>query len=457
LAPISAAADTATEVATVPANDGTPVVPADTATPEPTATVAEPTATESATIDPTATETAIAEPSETATETSTSVASEPTSTSTDVPSATEVPATEPPTATKTAKPTKTATVSDEGLFNAAVVSDLQITVSCTGSAETIRVKNIGVGTIQIQGISTFVDPIAGEPFAISRNLKAGQTAIYQAGRDAKYGTVLTSHYIFTNSAYDSEGVRVATSVGEAVQMCAPRPAPPVGKLSDLKITLDCLSTAETIRVANNGSGWIRLKGIATYINPIADEPFAVSRVLKPGQTAIFQSGSGAKYGTILTKEFIFTNAEYEKDGVRVNTDVGKAYQACPKKPVPPEHWIEVNLSTQYLTAWEGNTKVNGTWVSTGKNGFETPTGTYYIWLRYRYQTMSGCIQGECYNVPDVPWVQYFTHYGHALHGTYWHNDFGIARRSHGCVNLPLWFAAWLWDWATYGTRVWIHY
>jgi lipoprotein-anchoring transpeptidase ErfK/SrfK len=70
--------------------------------------------------------------------------------------------------------------------------------------------------------------------------------------------------------------------------------------------------------------------------------------------------------------------------------------------------------------------------------------------------MAGCIQGECYYVPDVPWTQYFTNYGHALHGAYWHNDFG-STRSHGCVNLPLWFAEWLWNWATYGTRIWIHY
>jgi lipoprotein-anchoring transpeptidase ErfK/SrfK len=70
--------------------------------------------------------------------------------------------------------------------------------------------------------------------------------------------------------------------------------------------------------------------------------------------------------------------------------------------------------------------------------------------------MSGCIQGECYYVPDVPFVQYFTNYGHALHGAYWHNDFGNVR-SHGCVNLPLPFAEWLWYWATYGTKVWIHY
>ena len=69
--------------------------------------------------------------------------------------------------------------------------------------------------------------------------------------------------------------------------------------------------------------------------------------------------------------------------------------------------------------------------------------------------MAGCIQGECYYVPDVPWVQYFTNYGHALHGAYWHNNFGHVM-SHGCVNLPLWFAAGSGTGPRTG-RVWIHY
>lgn len=372
---------------------------------------------------------------------------------------TEVP-TETPTApaTSTPEPTTTASpTSEPGEFSIAALSDIQITLSCTTSPETVRVMNTGTANIQLTSFGTFVDLIGAEPFALDRTLKPGKTAIFQSGDGAQYGTVLTQRYLFTNSAYDKEGVKIGTSAGTATKMCDPKPLPPPGKLSDLSVKLSCNTYAETIRVTNNGTGWITLKGFATYLDPIADEPIAIKpRTIKPGQTLIYQSGHGAKYGTILTYRYIFTNSAYDKEGVRIATSVGKVYQACPPKPIPPERWIEVNLSAQYLTAWVGNTRVNGTLVSTGKPGFETPTGTYYVLYRYRYDTMAGCIQGECYYVPDVPWTQYFTNYGHALHGAYWHNDFGTVR-SHGCVNLPLWFAEWLWDWATYGTRIWIHY
>ena len=336
------------------------------------------------------------------------------------------------------------------------LSDISISLKCNTSPETIRVTNNGAGYIKLQGIGTFVDLVGGEPWALDRWLRPGKTAIFQAGQGAQYGTILSERYILTNSAYDQEGVKVSTDVGLATQMCPPKPEPPAGELSDLTVTLSCTTDPESIRVKNNGDGYITIKGIATYLDPIAEEPFAVERVVRPGMTASFSAGTGAKYGTILTRQFIFTNAAYEKEGVRINTSVGKVTKACPPKPVPQEKWIEVNLSAQYLTAWYGNTRVNGTLVSTGKPGFETPTGTFYILTRYRYDTMAGCIQGECYYVPDVPWTQYFTNYGHALHGAYWHNDFGTTR-SHGCVNLPLWFAEWLWNWATWGTRIWIHY
>jgi hypothetical protein len=429
--------------------EATPADPVVTEEPAVTETVAEPTATETATDLPT--ETATEEPAVT-------------ETATDAPPATEKPteAATTPAATATPKATKTpkaasTPATDTGTYTSAAVTDLEITLTCTGDPETIRVKNIGAADILLKGIATYLDPLAVEPFSISRNLKPGQTALFQSGHNAQYGTVLTTSFLFSDKGYDAEGVRISTSVGKATKMCPPRPAPPAGQLSDLKVTLDCLSTAETIRVQNNGTGWITLKGLATYVDPIADEPFTITRVLKPGQTAIYQAGEGAKYGTILTKQYIFTNAAYEKDGVRISTDVGKLFKACPAKPVPPEKWIEINLTTQFLRAWVGNTLANSTYVSTGKDGFWTPTGTFRILTRYYTQTMSGCLQGECYYVPDVPFVQYFTNYGHALHGAYWHNQFGIARRSHGCVNLPVPFAEWLWYWATYGTRVWIHY
>jgi lipoprotein-anchoring transpeptidase ErfK/SrfK len=128
----------------------------------------------------------------------------------------------------------------------------------------------------------------------------------------------------------------------------------------------------------------------------------------------------------------------------------------PRRGNGGERWIEVNLSTQYFIAWEGDVPVYETYTSTGRPGFDTPPGTYYILTKLESQTMEGVLGGEYYNVPNVPWVQYFTNRGHAIHGAYWHNNFG-AVMSHGCVNLPVDFAAWLYTWTSIGTRVEIHF
>jgi lipoprotein-anchoring transpeptidase ErfK/SrfK len=122
-----------------------------------------------------------------------------------------------------------------------------------------------------------------------------------------------------------------------------------------------------------------------------------------------------------------------------------------------EKWLEVNLSEQYMTVWAGNEVVLGTYVSTGREGFDTPTGTFSINTKIESQTMEGVLGGEYYNVPDVPWVMYFTDVGHAIHGAYWHNNFG-AVMSHGCVNLPMDVAEWVYNnFAFVGMRVEIHY
>jgi len=114
--------------------------------------------------------------------------------------------------------------------------------------------------------------------------------------------------------------------------------------------------------------------------------------------------------------------------------------------------IVISISHQMLWAYKGDQVVLSSYVSTGRTGFETPVGSFAVLTKLPSQTMEGVIGGEYYNVPDVPWVLYFTNSGHALHGTYWHNNFGTPM-SHGCVNLPLDVAAWLYDWAPVGTRV----
>jgi hypothetical protein len=119
--------------------------------------------------------------------------------------------------------------------------------------------------------------------------------------------------------------------------------------------------------------------------------------------------------------------------------------------------IDVDLTAQHLVAYEGDTPVFRAPVATGRDGFNTPTGSYAIYSQYPMQTMTGSAGDETWYVPDIPWVQYVVG-GVALHGTYWHDQWGTGlRMSHGCINLNIDDAQWLYEWADIGTQVDIHY
>ena len=113
--------------------------------------------------------------------------------------------------------------------------------------------------------------------------------------------------------------------------------------------------------------------------------------------------------------------------------------------------IDVNLSTQSLTAYQNGQVYVSTLISTGLPGHDTPTGTFYVQRKIESELMAG----EGYYLPGVPYTQYF--YGlYALHGTYWHSNFGYTM-SHGCVNLPTDMAAALYWWTDSSTPIVIHY
>jgi lipoprotein-anchoring transpeptidase ErfK/SrfK len=114
-------------------------------------------------------------------------------------------------------------------------------------------------------------------------------------------------------------------------------------------------------------------------------------------------------------------------------------------------WVDVDLTHQMVYAYEGNTIVNSFLVSTGTWQHPTVTGQYHIYVKYRYTRMTG----PGYNLPNVPYTMYF-YKGYALHGTYWHSNFGTPM-SHGCVNLSIPDAGWLFNWASVGTLVNVHY
>lgn len=118
--------------------------------------------------------------------------------------------------------------------------------------------------------------------------------------------------------------------------------------------------------------------------------------------------------------------------------------------------VVVDLSSFTITVYRGGVYDSSTTVNTGKAGFETPTGQYYVNSMYRYDDMSGREGGESWDVSNVPYAMYFTGVGHALHGSPWSSYFG-QRSSHGCVGLPVSFAAYLYNIAYIGMPVKINW
>lgn len=224
----------------------------------------------------------------------------------------------------------------------------------------------------------------------------------------------------------------------------------------VSISLNCISSQERIRVINDSQNPLIVNSISTLADPEPDEPFVVSNRIAAGGTRQWQAGPEATGTHVLSRDEILNNVAGDNEGVRIETSVGSFIARCPKAPLlTGEKWIEVDLSDQHLIAWQGTYPIAEKIVNTGKPGFDTPQGTYFINLKFDYEDMNSCSGNECWNIPRVPWVMYFTGNGYAFHGVYWYNDFG-SPRSHGCVNLPETFAKWLYDWAPLGTRVWIH-
>ncbi|WP_353065259.1 L,D-transpeptidase [Arcanobacterium hippocoleae] len=139
--------------------------------------------------------------------------------------------------------------------------------------------------------------------------------------------------------------------------------------------------------------------------------------------------------------------------------IARGAEHLPYKATEGEKWIDVNLSTFKMTAYEGATRVRGPiTVVTGEKGAETITGKFKIWHKTKTQSMRGTHQdGSKYDIKNVP-ANMFFHGDYAIHGAPWWgpNEWGF-QGSNGCVNTPVPDAKWLFNWAPIGTVVVTHY
>jgi hypothetical protein len=122
-----------------------------------------------------------------------------------------------------------------------------------------------------------------------------------------------------------------------------------------------------------------------------------------------------------------------------------AEEMSPLSPGVEDKRILIELGKQRLTCFEGQQAVFDTRVSSGMPGLVTPAGTHRVLKKSATERMIGGEGNNYYDLPGIGFVTYFTAKGVAVHGTYWHNDYG-RRRSHGCVNVPTAAAQWVYRW-----------
>ena len=127
--------------------------------------------------------------------------------------------------------------------------------------------------------------------------------------------------------------------------------------------------------------------------------------------------------------------------------------------------IVVSISQRHLWACDGSQSAYDSPVVTGIDYLAadtTPTGTFHIYSKQTNVTLRGSDSTGSWDDPVDYWMPFLNNqYGtYGLHDATWraNSDFGnispdSADASHGCVELPLATAKWLYDWASVGTTV----
>ncbi|RLP11572.1 L,D-transpeptidase family protein [Propionibacterium australiense] len=153
--------------------------------------------------------------------------------------------------------------------------------------------------------------------------------------------------------------------------------------------------------------------------------------------------------------FTYDSVEAQND----DTVVADGAENLAHPAAPGEHWLDINLSNNTVTAYIGADPQATMLMVPGRPGMETVTGTFQVYLKYQSQTMTGTNDdGTTWTAPNVQWVSYF--YGsYALHAAPWQPSFGWSGPggSHGCVNMSTADAQYVYDFAPVGTTVVSHY
>ena len=234
----------------------------------------------------------------------------------------------------------------------------------------------------------------------------------------------------------------------------------VGDERTVPISAETLASWLTVGTDDRGAFTFTadVAAIQQVVDTLAEK---VDRAAEP--TTVIADGNGKVLNTLTegrTGRTLGATAEIA-EAFAAQLAAGSAAYLLPVTITEPEvkkvsRSIEVDLSEQRVYLRQDGQVVKSFLASTGKPATPTYTGTYRIGWKLAMQNMGNkdLTKPPHYYTENVPWVMYFNG-DQAFHGAYWHNNFGHVM-SHGCINLRISDAKYLYDWAPNGTVVWIH-
>jgi lipoprotein-anchoring transpeptidase ErfK/SrfK len=186
--------------------------------------------------------------------------------------------------------------------------------------------------------------------------------------------------------------------------------------------------------------------IPVYSAPSYGAPLT-DRVIYPYvdivQVYATQSGDGVEWNMIGPNQWV---------EARIFATVNP--NTTPPDGVTTGRWIDVDLAEQTVAVYDNYQLVFATVIASGLEPFWTRPGLFQIYQKKETETMRNNDPTDYYYLDNVPWTMYFDK-ARALHGAYWRTRFGYPQ-SHGCVNLSVGDAHWLFNWAHEGDFVWVH-
>lgn len=193
------------------------------------------------------------------------------------------------------------------------------------------------------------------------------------------------------------------------------------------------------------SGEVLKPGVVSYGFALGNLPVRTDTTSKASIALFYPKDSLVRYEVAQgswVRVIQDSDREINNGSLYIPIDYLKPLTAPEVTPIPLKpgeiREIDIDLTTLHMTALQNGRVVNDVPISAGKPGYETPTGKFSVISKFWAREM----MGPGYNLPGVPFTQFITGNGVAIHGAWWHTRFGKQNVSHGCINARIQDAKW---------------